>query len=86
MTYATEEERIAARRATWVRYNSLHREERRAHNKLHVQKEHVKARRHEKYLERRANLRQNQQNENNEAISHSPIIMLDSIEVRSPTT
>ena len=43
----TEEERIAARRATWRKYNHAHKAERAAHNKEYVQKENVKARRHE---------------------------------------
>ena len=41
----TEPERIAARRATWQKYNEEHRAERAAHNKAYVQKEDVKARR-----------------------------------------
>ena len=61
MTYATEAERIAARRATWARYNQEHRAERSAHNKAHLQKEHVKARRRERYAERVA-VRLNRQN------------------------
>jgi hypothetical protein len=41
----TEQERIAARRATWQKYNEAHRAERAAHNKDYVQKDIVKARR-----------------------------------------
>ena len=41
----TEEERIAARRATWRKYNHAHKAARAAHNKEYVQKEDVKARR-----------------------------------------
>lgn len=41
----TEEERIAARRATWRKYNHAHKAERAAHNKEYVQKTFVKARR-----------------------------------------
>ena len=41
----TEQERIAARRAAWQKYNSAHKEERAAHNKQYVQKVDVKARR-----------------------------------------
>ena len=41
----TEEDRIAARRATWRKYNHAHKAERAAHNKEYVQKEDVKARR-----------------------------------------
>ncbi len=41
----TEQERVAARRAAWQKYNSAHKEERAAHNKEYVQKENVKARR-----------------------------------------
>ena len=49
MMYATEEERVAARRKSWAQYNRAHRAERSAHNKTHVQKEYVKARRRERY-------------------------------------
>ena len=52
MMYATEEESIAARRNAWTKYNQAHRIERAAHNKEHVQKEYVKARRQERYAER----------------------------------
>ena len=38
----TEEDRIAARRATWRKYNHAHTAERAAHNKEYVQKENVK--------------------------------------------
>ena len=41
----TEQERIAARRAAWQKYNEAHRAERAAHNKEYVQKDIVKARR-----------------------------------------
>ncbi len=41
----TEQERIAARRATWQKYNEEHRAERATHNKAYVQKEDVKVRR-----------------------------------------
>ena len=41
----TEQERIAARRAAWQKYNEAHRAERAAHNKEYVQKDSVKARR-----------------------------------------
>ena len=61
MTYATEEERIAARRNAWTKYNQAHRIERAAHNKEHVQKEYVKARRRERYAERVA-IRSHRQN------------------------
>ena len=59
MTYATEEERIAARRNAWAKYNQAHRIERAAHNKEHVQKEYVKARRRERYAERVSMVGQN---------------------------
>ena len=48
MTYATEEERVAARRNSWAQYNRAHRAGRSAH-KTHVQKEYVKARRRGRY-------------------------------------
>ena len=41
----TVQERIAARRAAWQKYNEAHRAERAAHNKEYVQKDIVKARR-----------------------------------------
>ena len=41
----TEQERLAARRAAWQKYNEAHRAERAAHNKEYVQKDIVKARR-----------------------------------------
>jgi hypothetical protein len=41
----TEQERVAARRAAWQKYNEAHRAERAAHNKEYVQKDIVKARR-----------------------------------------
>ncbi len=43
--YATEEERRAALRAAWQKYNKAHKQERAAHNKAYVQREEVKARR-----------------------------------------
>ena len=52
MAYATEAERIAARRNAWTKYNQAHKFERAAHNKEHVQKESVKARRRERYAEK----------------------------------
>ncbi len=45
--YATEEERLAARRASWQKYNLAHASERAAHNKLYCKREDVKAKRHE---------------------------------------
>ena len=53
MTYATEEERVAARRASWKKYNEAHKAERAAHNKEYAKKEHVKAKRREAYLQSR---------------------------------
>ena len=41
----TEQERVAARRSAWQKYNEAHRAERAAHNKEYVQKDSVKARR-----------------------------------------
>ncbi len=46
----TEQERVAARRAAWQKYNSAHKEERAAHNKQYVQKVDVKARRRQSYI------------------------------------
>ena len=76
MTYATEEERIAARRNTWARYNRAHKAERCEHNKAHVQKEYVKARRRERYAERVGiKLKQtlSEQAENNIVSGHAPL-------------
>ena len=46
--YATDEERRAALRASWQKYNAAHRAERAAHNKAHCQREDVKQRRKER--------------------------------------
>jgi hypothetical protein len=43
--HATEEDRRAALRAAWQKYNKAHKQERAAHNKTYVQREEVKARR-----------------------------------------
>ena len=43
--HATEEERQAALREAWQKYNKAHKTERAAHNKTYVQREEVKARR-----------------------------------------
>ncbi len=43
--YATEEERRAALRVAWQKYNKAHKQERAAHNKTYVQREAVKSRR-----------------------------------------
>ena len=43
--YATEEERQAAQREAWQKYNKAHKQERAAHNKTYVQREEVKTRR-----------------------------------------
>lgn len=49
----TEEERIAARRAAWQKYNVTHKEARAAHNKEYVQKPIVKERRRQKRAQAR---------------------------------
>ena len=46
---ATESERSANRLATYSKYNTNHRQERMAHNRLYSKQEHVKARRRELY-------------------------------------
>ena len=46
--YATDEERRAALRASWQKYNAAHRAERAAHNKAYCQREDVKQRRQER--------------------------------------
>ena len=57
MKYATKEERIAARRATWKKYNEAHKVERAAHNREYSKQEHVKAKRRESYLQSRESRR-----------------------------
>ena len=47
--YATEEQRQAAKRASWQKYNVAHKAERAAHNKVYCQREDVKAKRRENY-------------------------------------
>ena len=46
--YATDEERRAALRASWQKYNAAHRAERAAHNKAYCQREDAKQRRKER--------------------------------------
>ena len=50
--YATEEERRAAQRAAWQKYNKAHKQERANHNRQYCQREEVKARRRDMYRER----------------------------------
>ena len=45
--YATDEERRAALRASWQKYNAAHRAERAAHNKKYCQRGDIKQRRKE---------------------------------------
>ena len=47
--YATEEQRQAAIRASWQKYNVAHKAERSAHNKVYCHREDVKAKRRENY-------------------------------------
>ena len=47
--YATEEQRQAAKRASWQKYNVAHKAERAAHNKVYCQRDDVKAKRRELY-------------------------------------
>ena len=57
--YATEEERRAALRASYQKYNAAHKAERAAHNKTYCARDDVKARRRElwkKTKQRRVNL------------------------------
>lgn len=53
--YSTEEERMAARRASYAKYNQAHKAERAAHNKAYVQRPDVKAKRRETYLRKASN-------------------------------
>ena len=55
--YATEEERRAAQRAAWQKYNKAHKQERAAHNRAYIQREEVKARRRAMYRERMSQAR-----------------------------
>ena len=50
--YATEEERQAALRASWQKYNASHRAERAALNKAYCQREDVKQHRKERRVAR----------------------------------
>ena len=50
--YASDEERQAALRASWQKYNAAHRAERAAHNKAYCQREDVKQRRKERRVAR----------------------------------
>ena len=47
--YATDEQRQAAKRASWQKYNVAHKAERAAHNKMYCQRDDVKAKRREIY-------------------------------------
>ena len=55
VVYNTEEERRAARCATYAKYNQAHKAERAAHNKAYVQRLDVKAKRREAYLRKASN-------------------------------
>ena len=50
--HATEEERRAALREAWQKYNQAHKQERAAHNKTYVRREDLKARRRFMYKQR----------------------------------
>ena len=54
VVYSTEEERRAARRATYAKYNQAHKAERAAHNKAYVQRLDVRAKRREAYRRKAA--------------------------------
>ena len=47
--YATDEQRQAAKRASWQKYNVAHKAKRAAHNKAHCLRGDVKAKRREIY-------------------------------------
>ena len=47
--YATDEQRQAAKRASWQKYNVAHKAERAAHNKMYCQRGDAKAERREIY-------------------------------------
>ena len=51
--YATEEQRQAAKRASWQKSNVAHKAGRAAHNEVYCQREDVKAKRREKYMARK---------------------------------
>ena len=55
--YATEEERRAAVKASYLKYNLTHREARAAHNKAYCQREDVKQRKRELRVARTLALR-----------------------------
>ena len=74
MAFATEEERLAARRMAWNKYNLQHREERRAHNKLYSKRPEVKAKRREAYARKVASRTQGESTiQHRDAISESDI-------------
>ena len=85
MTYATEEERIAARGHSRAQYNRAHWAERAAHNKTHVRKEYVKARRRECYTRLRL-CRQNNVSDLHDIVSlpMEGILITNSMTVNSP--
>jgi hypothetical protein len=64
VVYSTEEERRAARRATYAKYNQAHKAERAAHNKAYVQRLDVKAKRREAYRRKAAAPLNRNSNEN----------------------
>ena len=53
--YATDEERKAALRASWQKYNAAHKAERAAHNKAYCTREEVKAKRRERWKKNKLN-------------------------------
>ena len=75
MAFATEEERLAARRMAWNKYNLQHREERRAHNKLYSKRPEVKAKRREAYARKVASRQMQREStiQHRDAISESDI-------------
>ena len=61
--YHTEEERRAALRAAWRKYNKAHRAERSAHNKIYSQRDDVKQCRRDLHLiNKNVALKQHDQN------------------------
>ncbi len=83
MAFATEEERLAARRMAWNKYNLQHREERRAHNKLYSKRPEVKARRREAYARKVASRQMQGESvptiQHRDAISESDIVVNSSL-------
>ena len=73
VVYNTEEERRAARCATYAKYNQAHKAERAAHNKAYVQRLDVKTKRREAYRRKAAAPSQGVNRNSNEDTTQSTL-------------